>query len=91
VQINPVLTGKKKKKKKDTVIEENFYDIVDMDEGHAQEFIAEKFLTRFLDSAGYQTFMMVVIFVNAIELTLRTSDELVRHPVGCDLCYASCN
>lgn len=79
VQIIPVLVHgkKKKKKKKDTEIEENFYDIVDMDEGHAQEYIAEKFIPRFLESAGYQTFMMAVIFLNAIELALRTSDELV--------------
>ena len=70
--------GKKKKKKKDTEIEENFYDIVDMDEGHAEEFIAEKFIPKFLESAGYQTFMMVVIFLNAVELVLRTSEELVR-------------
>jgi len=77
--MNPPLTGKKKKKKKkDDEIEENFYDIVDMDEGHAQEFIADKFITRFLDSTGFQTFMMGVIFLNAIELALRTSDELVK-------------
>jgi len=49
-----------------------------MDEGHAQEFITDKFITNFLDSAGFQTFMMAVIFLNAIELALRTSDELVR-------------
>ena len=69
---------KKKKKKKDTEIEEDFYDIVDMDEGHAEEFIKEKFIPKFLASTAYQTFMMVVIFVNAIELALRTSEELVR-------------
>ena len=68
---------KKKKKRKDTVIEENFYDIVDMDEGHAQQYIADKFITNFLDSTAFQTFMMAVIFLNAIELALRTSDELV--------------
>jgi len=78
IQINPVLTGKKKKKKKDNVVEENFYDIVDMDESHAQQFIADKFITKFLDSTAYQTFMMAVIFLNAIELALRTNDELVR-------------
>jgi len=51
---------------------------VDMDEGHAREFITDQFLTKFLESSGYQTFMMTVIFLNAIELALRTSDELVR-------------
>jgi len=71
------LTGKKKKKKKDDEIEENFYDIVDMDEGHAQQFIADKFISKFLDSSAFETFMMAVIFLNAIELALRTSDELV--------------
>jgi len=60
------------------VVEENFYDVVDMDEGHAREFIADKFIMGFLESAGYQTFVMVVIFLNAIELALRTIDELVR-------------
>jgi len=49
-----------------------------MDEGHAQQYIADKFVTRFLDSAAFQAFMMAVIFINAIELTLRTSDELVK-------------
>jgi len=77
VQINPALDGKKKRKKKDTEVEENFYDIVDMDEGHAQEFIADKFITRFLDSTGFQTFMMAVIFLNAVELALRTKHQLV--------------
>jgi len=99
IQINPVLTGKKKKKKKVDEIEENFYDIVDMDEGHAQEFIKDKFITKFLESTGFQTFMMGVIFLNAIELALRTSDELVRLLVAYEfhvndhaalLCWSAC-
>jgi len=86
-QINPV--AGKKKKKKDTEVEENFYDIVDMDEGHAQEYITDTFITRFLNSSGFQTFMMAVIFVNAIELALRTSDELVRLIEVMKLCSTS--
>jgi len=51
-----------------------------MDEGHAQQYIADKFISRFLDSATFEAFMMAVIFLNAIELALRTSDDLVRLP-----------
>jgi len=90
-QINPVYVGKKKKKKKkkDDEIEENFYDIVDMDEGHAREFITDKFIPRFLQSPGYRTFMMAVIFLNAVELALRTNDELVRLSVKLPITIAS--
>ena len=56
---------------------ENFCDIVDQDERHAEEFMTEQFVNGILESPLFHSSSLLVIVISAILYGVRTDSELV--------------
>jgi len=68
---------KKTKRKKTNAVVENFHDIVDQDERHAEQYVTERFVSGILESPHFHSVNLLIIVIHAIVIGVRTDHSLV--------------
>lgn len=71
------------KSSKKSAVEENFHDVVDLDERHVEEFVAEQFVNAIVESKPFQAFSLVVVFLQAAITGARTDRSIVSVGILC--------
>jgi hypothetical protein len=69
------------KESRRSAVEETFRDIVDLDERHVEEFVAEQFVAEIVESKPFQAFSLAVIFLQAAITGVRTDRNIVSFSV----------
>lgn len=64
--------------------EQDFNDVVDMDDERMEDFVAKELVGTMIESFAFKMFIMALIVVNSVLIALQTDQQLVM--TGCELC-----